>query len=159
VSEFVGAYPESAVKQFFEQLLPTEADRLAAAGEAAASPEEAESAFRSALDAEPRHRRATLGLASLLAARGDLQDARDLLAQLPEDADVRKLKAHIDLAENADAPADGDWEPVLENLLAQVRADGEAGDARQRMLDIFEVLGPDHPLTRTYRSRLASALF
>jgi len=27
------------------------------------------------------------------------------------------------------------------------------------MLDLFELLGPDHPLTAAYRRRLASALF
>ncbi len=169
VSEFVGAYPEAAVKKFFATLLPTVADRETAAGDDAATPEEAERAYRAALETDPRHRGATLGLASIVAARGEFNGARDLLAQLPEDADVRKLKAQIDLAEDAERSApddplsavgvDDDWEPVLERLLDEIRGGDGSDRARQRMLDIFEVLGPEHPLTRTYRSRLASALF
>ncbi len=171
VSEFVGAYPEEAVNRFFETLAPTQADRDAAAGDAASSPEDAERAYRSALAADPRHRAAILGLSPLLAARGDLSEARELLAQLPEDADVRRLKAHIDLAEDAQNASpedpiaavadDGDWEPALERLLDEIRAgEGEERErARERMIDIFEVLGPEHPLTMKYRSALAAALF
>lgn len=171
VSEFVGAYPEEAVNRFFDTLAPSRADRDAAAGDKAATPEEAERAYRSALAADPRHRGAILGLSPVLAARGDFAGARELLAQLPEDADVRRLKAHIDLAEDAQSASpddpiaavanDGDWEPALEGLLAEIRQhEGDERErARQRMIDIFEVLGPEHPLTAKYRSALAAALF
>lgn len=167
VNEFVGALPEAAVETFFDALMPTPADRDVAAGDAAATPEQAEQAYRRALAADPRHHGALLGLASLLAARGDLAGARELLAQLPEDAEVRRLKARIDLAEDGelsspDVPAaesDGDWEPVLERLLQEIRDGEDKERARQRMIDIFEVLGPDHPLAMKYRSALAAALF
>ena len=169
VNEFVGALPEASVKTFFDSLMPTQADRDVAAGDAATSPEEAERAYREALTADPRHRGALLGLAPLVAARGDFAEARELLAQLPEDAEVRRLKAHIDLAEDAqlstpDDPlsavaGDGDWEPVLERLLQEIREGDDKERARQRMIDIFEVLGPDHPLAMKYRSALAAALF
>src|SRR5688572_10657562 len=101
VSEFVGAYPEQAVQKFFQTLLPTEADRMSSAGDAATDAAEAERAYRSALEMARDHRGAILGLVPLLAVRGEFEEARDLLARLPEDADVRKLKAHIDLAEEA----------------------------------------------------------
>jgi putative thioredoxin len=169
VNEFVGALPEAAVKTFFDSLMPTQADRDVAAGDAAAGPEEAERAYRTALTADPRHRGPLLGLTPLLASRGDFAEARELLAQLPEDAEVRRLKAHIDLAEDAqlaspDDPlsavaGDGDWEPVLERLLEEIREGDDKERARQRMIDIFEVLGPDHPLAMKYRSALAAALF
>ena len=169
VSEFVGAYPEAAVKSFFEALRPSRADRDAAAGDDAATAEDAERSYRSALSADPRHRRAVLGLAPLLAARGAYDEARELLAQLPEDADVRRLRAHVDLAAEAESasPSDplaavgegGDWEPVLERLLDEIRNGDDLERARQKMIDIFEVLGPAHPLTVRFRTALASALF
>lgn len=168
VGEFVGNYPEEAVRRFFDEILPSEADRLAASVDPARDPAAAEAAYRSALEQDRDNRRAVTGLASLLAARGAFDEARGLLARLPEDADVRRLRAHIDLAEaagdaapedpRASAADDGDWEPVLRRLLDEVR-NGNRDDARQRMLDVFEVLGPDHPLTVEYRAALSSALF
>jgi len=168
VDEFVGAYPEQAVRLFFESILPTEADRLAEEADASTDPSVAERLYRSALEMDRDHRRAVVGLASNLAERGDYEEARTLLARLPEDTDVRRLRAEIDLSEAASeavpsdplaaAAADGDWEPVLENLLREVR-DGDRDRARERMLDIFEVLGPEHQLTMRYRAALASALF
>jgi len=168
VNEFVGAYPEDAVRRFFDSILPTEADRLAAAGEGTSDRAEAERAYRAALELERDNRSAVLGLASLLESRREFEEARSLLARLPDDADVRRLRAQIDLAEAAGsvspsdplarAGVDGDWEPVLERLLAEVR-NGDREHAREQMVDIFEVLGPEHPLTVKYRSELASALF
>lgn len=50
---------------------------------------------------------------------------------------------------------------ALEELLEVVRRDRKEmrEEARQRMLDIFNVLGNDNPLAREYRNKLASALF
>ncbi len=166
VQEFVGAYPERAVRQFFDAILPSEADRLAKAGDAASDPAEAERAYRSALELDRGNRDAVLGLAQILASRGEYEDARSFLSRVPEDADVRRVRAQIDLAETAadGAPADPaslaerDWEPELLKLLDEVR-NGDRDAAREKMVDIFEVLGPEHPLTTKFRSELASALF
>jgi putative thioredoxin len=168
VNEFVGAYPESAVRQFFDSILPSEADRLAEAGDAAEDETEAEEAYRKALEQIADHRGAVLGLAGILGERGQHDEARALLARLPDDPDVRRLRAHIDLTEAAQeskpddplaaATATGDWRPVLERLLDEVRA-GDRDGARDRMVDIFEILGPEDPLVQEYRAKLASALF
>ncbi len=78
VAEFVGAQPESTVRALLEAVLPTAADRLVA--EAAALPvETAETRLRDALALEPRHARALVALARLLAERGDLEEALRLL--------------------------------------------------------------------------------
>jgi putative thioredoxin len=57
--------------------------------------------------------------------------------------------------------ADGQPDPALATLLAAVReGPGETRDkARELMLDVFRLLGDDHPLTVVYRRSLTRALF
>jgi putative thioredoxin len=82
VSEFVGALPESAVHEFLRRVLPTEADRLAAEAEqllAADKQAEAEAACRAALEQDARCSRALVTLATILAGRGEVGAALELL--------------------------------------------------------------------------------
>ena len=55
----------------------------------------------------------------------------------------------------------GDYAAALRHLLTAVERDKNFHDgaARTAMLAIFDVLGPDHPLTLEYRRKLASALY
>ncbi len=67
-------------------------------------------------------------------------------------------EVRIELAKALAARAE--YEPALDRLLSIVRDKGPLKDeARTAMIDIFGVLGDDHPLTLTYRRQLASALF
>ena len=54
VDEFVGAIPQAAVERFFDQLVPSEADALAAEGD--------EQSLRRALELDPRHAGAAAAL-------------------------------------------------------------------------------------------------
>ena len=62
--------------------------------------------------------------------------------------------------EKALSPIFGIPEPLAE-FLTIVKADRSFRDdgTREAMIQIFEVLGSDHPLTEEYRSELARILF
>ncbi len=189
VSRFTGALPEQAVRQWVEQLLPSEVDKavdrarqLALDGDTAG----AETLLRAALESEPGHIEAGTSLASLLLADSRPEEAEEVLGRLSPTPEVTQLaavarlqaggaedlEALLDRARQPDASdevkleagrglaAQGRPADALELLLSIVEAKGEAADeARQSMLDLFNVLGPDHPLTADYRKRLATALF
>jgi putative thioredoxin len=182
VSEFVGLQPATVVQQFFAALMPSAADRLVA--EAAGAPERAEPLLENALALEPGHTGALLALARIARAQGRDDDARALLARAPENAEVQRLLAEMRLAgANGDGQAlerlAGQAERSPQDRLAYGRAlvaaqrheDAAAAlltavadpstrdDARKLLLDLFRVLGDDHPITKRTRPRLASALF
>jgi putative thioredoxin len=168
-SEFVGVQSEDLVRRFIDQVVPSAADqRVAEAG--SASPEQAEEAFRGVLAEDPGHAGAAAGLAELLLARGQVEEAGEILSRVAEDEPVRRLRAEIDLRTAASeasalgaaarAALSGDHRAALEQALAAVANGDQARDrARELMVRLFAVLGDDHPLTQEYRSRLASALY
>ncbi len=149
VDGFIGALPEARVTEFVARLAPepSAADRLAAAGD--------EASLRQALELDPDHVGAVLGLARLLLDRGDVEGALEVLARVPETAEVRALAAEARLA-GRHVDASGDPSALLDALLERVRDDD---DARQEFLDVLETLGPDDPRTTTYRRALAARLF
>ncbi len=184
VDQFIGALPEQQVRQFFAGLGPSEADVLAQRAADARDDAEREALYRQALERDRSHRASVLGLSRTLAARadaGDKDEARELLARIPEDAEVARLAAQLDLEPVGDidalrarverSPDDdeavvalaraeaaaGLYDDALERSLEAVRHGSE--DARHVMVDVFRVLGDDHALTRTYRPKLAAALF
>jgi putative thioredoxin len=149
VDGFVGAQPESAVKQFVDGLLPTEeeteVEKLLRAGDAAS--------LEQVLALEPDNPEAITGLAELKVLDGDNEAALQLLAKIPETAETRRVAAMARLGESA--PAD-DVDSKLESLLATVKTDEEA---RQQFVDLLEVLGPEDPRTAQWRKRLTQTLY
>lgn len=144
VDSFIGALPESQVRAFVARLAPavSEADRLVSVGD--------EASLRQALELEPAHADAVVALAELLVGRGESDEALALLARVPETAETRRVAALARVG-GADDPS-----TELDSLLDRVKDDEEA---RQRFVDLLEVLGPDDPRTAQYRKALTARLF
>jgi len=93
VAEFVGLKPEGEIREVLSQLVPSEADDLAARGqevEGSGHPQEAEPLYRQALAQDPGHSGALLGLARLRLGRGDLDAARQAASRVAEDSSERE---------------------------------------------------------------------
>jgi putative thioredoxin len=153
VDGFLGAQPEATVRQFVQGLLPseieTQIDQLIAEGN--------EPALRAALTLSPGHDGATIALAELLVAEGRGDEALTELAKIPETPDVRRVaaEARISLQPVEQRPTD-DYDEQLAALLPSVKSDDEA---RQRFVDLLEVMGPDDERTGQWRRKLTASLF
>ena len=189
VSRFSGAIPEQAFANWLDQILPGELDLEVDRGRDAAlsgDVEEAERIFRGVLGQMADHAEAGTSLASLLLSRGETEEALIVLGKLAPTSEVERLQAAArvtagraddieSLQQAVDDDADdeiaridlanalagrAEFEPALDHLLHVVRLKGEHKErARRAVVDIFGVLGEDHPLTAVYRRQLASALF
>jgi putative thioredoxin len=154
VNGFIGAQGESAVRQFVEELLPSETEakvaELVAIGD--------EASLRSALELDPGNEPAVVALAELLVEKGESGEALGLLERIPETAETRRVAALARVGD--DLPAAGaageEVTAKLDTLLDQVKDDDSA---RQEFVDLLELLGPDDPRTPHYRKALTSRLF
>ncbi len=148
VGSFVGAKGEAAVVEFVSGLLPSDAETrmqdLVDAGD--------ESSLREALELEPDHHDAIVKLADLLVADGRNDDALALLGRIPETPETKRIAAIA----RTGAELGPDIAGQLDQLLDQVKADDEA---RQRYVDLLEIMGPDDPRTAGYRRKLTTQLF
>jgi putative thioredoxin len=193
-SEFTGALPEPAVREFLSRFLPSAADKQAQ--EAARLEEEgkasqAKAIYQSILQSESNHAKSLLGLGRILMKEGEHEAALDHLENVSLTAEERKeadrliallklreggvqneaalratvksepdnLEARFNLAQALAAREN--YEEALAEFLTIVKADREFQDdgARKAMIQVFEVLGSDHPLVEKYRSELAKVLF
>ncbi len=149
VSSFVGAQGEEAVRDFVQKLLPseemTELEKLINDGD--------ELSLRKALEIEADNSTAVTSLAQLLVTRneeGDKDEAIKLLEKISETPETRRVLA-IARLENVE-----DIDSELTELIERVKTDE---DARDRFIDLLELLGPEDPRTSEWRQRLTSALF
>ena len=189
VDRFSGALPEASIMAFLKGVLPNELDIMVEEARTALTSDDspgAEHILRQVLDQRSDHHDAGMSLAALLIDRGEIDEALIVLGKLVSDGEVDRLQAAARLRQSAgnDIPsleraasadptdddaqlelaralaARAEYEPALDKLLAVVaRKSTGREDARLAIVDIFEVLGNDHPLTLTYRRLLAAALF
>jgi putative thioredoxin len=166
-AEFVGAQPPAAVEQFLDSLLPSEAEALVAQGD--------EASLRRANELEPTRADAAVPLAKILKDRGEIDEALSVLARVPGSFAADGLTARIgleaaarngtqpsvpDLSEAFAALDAGDPERGLDLLLdALPSSDGARDDVRRIVVGVLDELGVEHPLARSARRRLASALY
>jgi putative thioredoxin len=158
VAEFVGVQPPAAVESFFDALLPSEADGLVAQGE--------EAGLRRALELEPGRADAALALARIQLSRGEREQALETLEAATGSFQADGLAARLQLESRGSATGafaaldEGDVRAGLEMLLeALVSADGERDTLRRVIVGELDALGPEHPLAREVRRRLAAALY
>ncbi len=169
VGQFTGALPPAQISAFLDTLLPSEADKLAEAGD--------EDSLRAALAADPGHSGAAIALARILLARGETEEARALLQdKAGADFAARGLLARIELEERDGAHPDGAAPSEAQTAIA-AWTEGDVAEAlelfqriiasepdperrdlvRRIMVAIFTELGDD-PLAVEHRRRLAATL-
>ena len=158
VDEFVGALPAGEVERFFDGLLPSEADLLAESGK--------EEDLRRALELQPGRPDAALPLAKMLLARGEREQARQILEGIAGSFQADGLAARIRLEDQGlleeafAALDDGRLQDALDALLAALPgAEERRDDIRRVIVGELDALGPEDPLARSTRGRLASALY
>ncbi|MBV9553827.1 MAG: thioredoxin [Alphaproteobacteria bacterium] len=136
VDAFVGAVPESQVKQFVQRLGgptgPSPVDEAITMAKEALQTGDADSAagiFSQVLQREPDNIEALAGLARTLTVKGDYSNARELLSRVPPDrlshAEVAAAHSALELAEQG-SKALGD----ADKYRARLAADANDHEAR-----------------------------
>ncbi len=191
VNKFVGAIPEEQVREFYDSLIPSEADIKAAEGYRMMQENQIPIArlhFEAALEENPDHEPAGVGLAAILVRVGETERAAQLARRWPNHPMSKSVLTSMELtaalegygadeirqavAANPDDPMvryrhgcllaiESQWMEALDEMLESVRLDKSAGDeaARKTLLGIFGMLGDDQPVVAEYRKRLGRLLF
>jgi len=191
VNKFVGAIPEEQVRAFYDSLIPSEADMKAAEGYRMMQENQIPIArlhFESALEEDPNHEPAGVGLAAILLRMGETDRAAELAGRWPNhpmsksvftsmelnaalngyeadeirrDVDLHPDDAMVRYRYGCLLAIENQWMEALDELLESVKLDKHAGEeaARKTLLGIFSILGDDQPLVIEYRKRLGRLLF
>jgi putative thioredoxin len=159
VDGFQGAVPESEIKKFIDRVCgppqPSELDRLISLGAESLAVQDmggAAQAFAQALQMDPSNVKAIAGLARVYIEGGDYDQARQIAAMAPADANDAELagvRTALELAADAPPPseADGLRRAVKENpqdhqarfdLANALAAQGRLDEAAEQLLHIVE---------------------
>jgi len=184
---FAGDQPDDVIEQVFDQLLELGAQhgvsgRVEVDGESAEAPAEpveeplpplhqeaydaiergdfeaAASAYRTAIAQDPRDALAVAGLAQANLLRRlqgkTLDEIRNAAASAPDDLDAQLDVADLDLS---GGHVDDAFDRLL-TLFPNLDADGKRA-VRERLVELFEVVGTDDPRVVTARRRLTNLLY
>lgn len=158
VDEFTGLQPQPAVEQFFDGLVPSEADELMAEG--------GEAQLRRALELEPERSDVATALGRLLMARGEPEQALALLEGVTGSFQAEGLAARLRLearglcVEAFGLLDEGDTRGGLKALLAALpEVEDQREEVRRVIVGELDLLGAEDPLARETRRQLAAALY
>jgi len=113
-----------------------------------------ELAARGYLEPEAEQVKSQLDLRAAAAEAGGVDEARRAAEAAPNDLGLRiRLADALAVAQQ--------HQEAMDLLIDVIRADrsGRGDEARQSMVKIFDLLGPQHPLVSDYRRKLATALY
>ena len=149
VDSFVGAFPESTVREFIEKLAPgaSKVDELVSEGD--------ETSLRAALELDATNLDAAVALGDLLRRADRLDDADAALKPFENVLAAKTVLARIRL-QRSGVSLEGDLDLTLEHLLEQSSSENSAKDS---LLEILDALGPEDPRYVSYRRKLASRLY
>ena len=101
--------------------------------------------------------KSALSALSLVENKDDLLSKDTLIEKIS--SEPANLKAKFDLANLL--ASQNEFEEAIENLLEIMKKDKEwnNGEAKDKLLKIFEVLGPDNELTKLSRRKMSSIIF
>lgn len=144
VAEFTGALPKRQVEAYVMRLLPSEADELADEGArawAAGRRDDAEAAFRQAIDMDPRQSVALLGLAEVALAAGRYSEAENLFLRVPPGtAEAARADQRLGMVRLATAAGDL---PSADEARARLSADSADAEAHLA-LGLHDALAGQH---------------
>lgn len=186
VAEFTGVQPEGKLRQWLQDLTPSDLDQTLAEAQSLLATRHygrAEDAYRQILLAHPEHPQAMLNLAYALLAQGKgceaigyLQDCTDGAAYVQAEKlmPLAEFLCRVATAVDEDVPPlemqyrqaarlfmRGNVEAAMDGVLDVLRQDKQynGGEAKAVMVAIFALLGDGDERTQRYRRELASVLF
>ncbi len=187
VAEFSGSRTEPQVREFLNAIAPTTSDLVVGRADSLLATEKwtmGEDLYREALEDNPDHPGALLGLARSLLAQGAASQALPILRGFPVSKEYAKAEQLIPLAqaiadlENTEPEDNEDGLAIqfssalrlanrgkifaaMDGLLDILRQNKRfrQQEIRRLMLGLLAVLGEENPQTRAYRSELTSLLF
>ena len=160
---FIGVKPEATIRDLLRQHCPTEADRPAASEDrlAPAPGEDAEATFLRVLETDEDQPAAHLGLARILACRGEIDEAKAHLDQVTvgarESRPAGRLLEALDFwsltVEGATLPdpAEGTTNEAIDALIVDAARRAGAGEYEASLTVLLDALVKD----KAYRDGLA----